>query len=360
MQSSIVGVKAQFLAASSSWFPGNPLYRKLCEAIAADCDLLNLASSRATRGTLVYVFLGAVHFLVLRERRPCPLAAAYLRSGERSELLGVEALFRSYCMENERAIRRLVECRIAQTNDPGRAALIVAGLLKLEELLGRRDLFLVELGSSAGLNLNLDQFRLRYHVRTLSERRSAVFRLGPESSSARVPCRVIGDCSFITRAVGLPRIAGRVGVDLQPPDLSDADEVQWLEALIWPGERRRLRLFRSALRIFQNTPQVVLKGDMVALLPRISSHASTDLDLFVVQTFATSGTQPDLEMALRLTLAEASRERVVRRCAVERRGESFVLIIEVWKQGLCRESHCVGLCDPRGTKLSVGTGESDT
>jgi len=35
-------------------------------------------------------------------------------------------------------------------------------------------------------------------------------------------------------------VAGRIGIDIAPVDVADADAVRWMEALIWPDQVERL------------------------------------------------------------------------------------------------------------------------
>ena len=52
----------------------------------------------------------------------------------------------------------------------------------------------------------------------------------------------------------MPVIVWRVGLDLNPVDVNDEDQVAWLEtAMVWPEEMDRLAHLRAALAIAKNT-----------------------------------------------------------------------------------------------------------
>ena len=47
----------------------------------------------------------------------------------------------------------------------------------------------------------------------------------------------------------VPRVAWRSGLDLNPLDVRNEDDVEWLETLIWPDQPDRLARFRAAVAI---------------------------------------------------------------------------------------------------------------
>nr|WP_307188630.1 DUF2332 family protein [Nocardia amamiensis] len=56
-------------------------------------------------------------------------------------------------------------------------------------------------------------------------------------------------------------VAG-AGVDLNPLDVSDSEEMRWLECLVWPGQPERLRRLRGAVAIARARPADVFSGDL--------------------------------------------------------------------------------------------------
>jgi hypothetical protein len=67
----------------------------------------------------------------------------------------------------------------------------------------------------------------------------------------------------------LPEIRARIGVDLQPLDAADPDDLAWLRACIWPGPAAQPRLDRlaAAAAIAAAEPPQLLAGDLVERLP---------------------------------------------------------------------------------------------
>src|SRR4029077_998420 len=91
---------------------------------------------------------------------------------------------------------------------------------------------LIEVGPSAGLNMIWDSFGVRYR------------KDGATVLSVNVGAPLVIDCELRSERYPpvdpAPSIAGRVGLELNPVDLSNADDRDWLRALIWPDQGSRL------------------------------------------------------------------------------------------------------------------------
>jgi hypothetical protein len=131
-----------------------------------------------------------------------------------------------------------------QTNEVGRSAVLMSGLLAIAESF-QQPVELLELGASAGLNLLLDRYG--YDLGGVGAGNLASpLRLTPEWKGAPPPAaRVV--------------VARRQGVDLHPLDVGrDGDR---LLAFVWPDQPRRLAQLESALAIAAEDPPVVETGE---------------------------------------------------------------------------------------------------
>ena len=116
---------------------------------------------------------------------------------------------------------------------------------------------LVDVGCSAGLNMFCDKYRFDYGEHGVT---------GPDDSPVHIDCRVVGGMPPVEPA--LPIIADRVGIDLNPPDLTDPDDARWLLACVWPGTGRFQRAAR-AIETGRSNPPPVLQGDAPEVLPGV-------------------------------------------------------------------------------------------
>src|SRR5439155_4790807 len=80
------------------------------------------------------------------------------------------------------------------------------------------------------------------------------------------------------------RVAWRAGIDLNPLDVTDPEDVRWLETLVWPEQRDRLRRLRSAVEIARQDPPRLVRGHLNARLAQVAAQAPPDATLVVFHT----------------------------------------------------------------------------
>jgi hypothetical protein len=79
----------------------------------------------------------------------------------------------------------------------------------------------------------------------------------------------------------MPRVLWRAGLDLDPIDLDNADDVAWLETLVWPEQIDRLGRLRAAIAVARVERPRVVKGDLLIDLPEVAAQAPRDATLVV-------------------------------------------------------------------------------
>jgi hypothetical protein len=189
---------------------------------------------------------GALHALVRRGDAP-GLAALY----PPAPLPDEASLWREIAphLDSEPLLRFLDQP--PQTNEVGRAAPFMAGLLAVAELYPL-PLHLFELGASAGLNLLLDRYAhdlggLRAGDLTSRLQLKPAWK-GPPPPQAEV------------------RVLSRAGADLNPLRLPESGER--LLAYVWTDQHARLARVEAALAIAAADPPPVEQGDAADWLDR--------------------------------------------------------------------------------------------
>lgn len=168
--------------------------------------------------------------------------------------------FRRWLPEHWDATTEVIMMRSTQTNEAGRCAVLLPALERLDG-----DLALIEAGASAGLVLYPDRYSYRYDVDGTS------VKLDPDAgpSSVELPCSIDAD-SVPGR---LPDIAWRAGVDLNPIDVRDEDQLAWLETLVWPEHQTRRERLHAAASIAASDPPHLVRGDILQEIPELVARA---------------------------------------------------------------------------------------
>jgi hypothetical protein len=238
-----------------------PVYVALCECAAADeraCALLGEAPPDQRKPNLL---LAALHERVLAGA--APELAAYYRSagGERAPDDGLAAAL-SACLDRAwPVLLQHLRTGATQTNEVARGAAIWPALGEAAAATGNRDLALLDFGCSAGLNLAVDEFALRYRT---DDGRTHARGAPADGQRAEIDARWLG-------AVPLPtggwHLTHRHGLDPAPLNPADAADLRWLQACLWPHDAaRRERLARAAAQIRALPVTIAQADDCIAAI----------------------------------------------------------------------------------------------
>lgn len=235
-----------------------PLYRRLSAAIADDAEVAGLLGSAPDEQAIPVLLFAAVHDLLLADRA-APLAAFYPNLTDHPADGDPYPEFRRFALAHATRIRSVVATRHTQTNEVGRCALFLPALALVGEEAG--PLSLVDVGTSAGLNLLLTRYSYEY-------RPGGAVGTG---SDVHIVCSTRGEPPI---PATMPVIARAVGLDAQPIDVRDADGVRWLEACVWPDQADRFHRLVSAIALVQRHGVDVRHGDAVADLAPLVREAA--------------------------------------------------------------------------------------
>jgi hypothetical protein len=193
--------------ARDEFYSSSPLYERLSKGVAQDAELLALAAQCRKGERIPNLLFAAVHYLLLKGISH-PLKRFYKSLGgyfdSREDPFPD---FRSFCLEQFERIRALVAVRMVQTNEVSRCAGLMPLFVVASKAAAGRPLFLVDLGASAGLNLFWDQYGYLYGDR---------LEAGDRNSPVQIECALRG-LNIPPLPLFFPPLAGRVGVDFEPP-----------------------------------------------------------------------------------------------------------------------------------------------
>lgn len=225
----------------------SPLYEQLALGVAGDHDLIKLLSD-----------------LPFAKQQPNLLfAAARHVSGTPA---GYQH-FRQSVLDNRDAVIATMLTHRTQTNEPARCTALYPLLAALPQPLA-----LLEVGASAGLCLLPDRYSYDYDGSVA----------GAVDSPLTLRCQVEGDPHFAEP--GMVTVAWRAGIDLNPLDVTDPDDVRWLRTLVWPEHHDRLQRLNAAIALAQADPPRIVAGDLNARLGELAAQAPSSATLVVFHT----------------------------------------------------------------------------
>lgn len=235
----------------------NPLYSRLC-AVAGDEPLaVEILSAAPLAQRRPVMLLAAIHDVVLRGS-DAPLAAWY---PSRHGAHAIDALpdgralanaLRQFCAEHRDELLDLVTTRSVQTNEVGRSAVLAPAIASSDSHQPRA---LIELGSSGGLNLFMDRYRIAYRGVEGRER-----CIGPNESSLTLTCdisRGAHNPPFTMAPMG-----SRFGFDRNPLHIDHVDDARWLEACVWADDLERFEQLRIAIDLVASLHPDVRAADL--------------------------------------------------------------------------------------------------
>jgi hypothetical protein len=207
-----------------------------------------------------------------------------------------------------------------------------------------RPLAQIEIGPSAGLNLQWDRYRYVYP--TLPD----AVTWGDPGSTVTLTTELRGGQPLPSLSPPL-EVAWRTGIDVRPVDLADEDAVTWLRALIWPEHVERHARLRAAIEIARRDPIRLVQGDAVDALSGILAEAPQETLLSVFATFALYQIPRDRLRRLLASMQNASKQRDIAFVSIESSGATWSEAFLTWYRRGERATRKLAHCNPHGRWL---------
>ncbi len=292
------------------------LYTALARGVSEDSDMLSIASS-ARQPPVPNLLFAAVHYLLLRGA-PHELSSYYLSlTREPRPPNDAYPSFRDFCQHHESEIRSLMSTRLVQTNEVARCSYMVPAFAMIAEERPGLPLSHVDVGASAGLNLLWDRYAYDYGDAISTGDRSSPVRLEAEIRGDREP--PIPD--------EFPTVVFRIGIDLNPIDVTDPDSALWLRALVWPEHQRRAGQLQAATRIAAVDPPAVVAGDVLTALSGVLDRAPVESTICVSHNHTLNQLSEEDRRRVYAIVEESSAGRELYVLSAEgRRGQSYATL----------------------------------
>jgi hypothetical protein len=257
----------------------HPCYAALCRAFSSDSLLIDLLLSVPLAQRNAMLVLAALHFQALSGHRE--LAPLYAQLGTQLSLAPDDFARRVVdIVHREPTVVSSLLTRHTQTNEPGRSAVFQAVLRELYRR-GIDEVNLIDVGTSAGLNLYVDHYTI---VREPAPPTHSALRFSYESLDA---ADLDGP---------LPAVRSRIGVDLHPLDLRSAPDAQWLRACLWPEDPVRLNRLMALEQIVPTWPPLTfIQAGALEGVERALEMVDPDAANVIMHSWAAAYFEPDLQ-----------------------------------------------------------------
>jgi hypothetical protein len=275
----VVADQAAMVAAAWSP-PGAPASWRLTAAQFAalrdDPELQAIAATIAPHRLPPLLFAAAASLLVL-ELEPEPLRDWFPRVGHPQPALGDDfpVHYRAFCLDHRQRLLELCAAHRYQMNEVGRCADLLPALAASA---GDREIALIDIGTGAGLALHLDRYR---YVFNAADGDTAT--VGDPESNVVLETEVRGG-EPLPPVPAVPRIAKRVGIDVEPLDLGDPSVLAWLAACV-PQEIGAVTRFHHAVGVALANPAPTVRGDALAALPEVLAAIPDNLLVCVIDSY---------------------------------------------------------------------------
>ena len=228
-----------------------------------------------------------------------------------------------------------------QTNEAGRSAILIAGLLWLAQYVPPK-FEMLELGSSAGINTMMDRYRFDL----------GGVCVGPEASPMQIKPEWRGPPPPATK----PEICLIRGCDVAPVDLTDPGASLRLKSYVWPEAYFRMDRIDAAVALANEKAPDVVKADAAEFVSgalRQPQDTGVTRVLFhsIVWQYVPVEQQRTVEAEMAQAAAAATHDKPLAWLMLETNRETFKheLTVRYWdgSEG-CGEPRMLGCAHPHG------------
>ena len=252
----------------------SPLYHALSLSIAEDNEILTIADRASPGQPVPNLLFGAVQYLLARDESDDLRCYYPVFAGEAQSHLEVYPSFRGFVLKHRQEIIALLRSRRVQTNEVRRCAYLFPAILLSAMHFPEKPIALVEIGTSAGLNLLPDQYRYSY---------GDAETYGKDRSPLHIQSSFVGHKPSVLKS-SFPKVFRRIGIDTDIVDPTIEDQVAWLMALIWPEHRERRKMLETALAIRLGFDLDLREGDGFMMINEIVDEIPEDIVPFIYHT----------------------------------------------------------------------------
>lgn len=264
------------------------LYEFLSLKVSEDDEMLELCFEAKSGQPVPNLLFGAIHYLLLKGKEH-QLKRYYPNLTNPPRKVEDETFFyfKDFCNVHREEIIPILKGKLVQTNEVRRCAYLYP-IFSLIYNKVKKPLSLIEIGTSAGLQLLWDKYSYSYGTEEI---------YGDKNSSVHITSEVKGDNTPLILRKS-PPVLSKIGIDLHVSDLRNYEDYLWLKSLIWPEHQERLELFENAAKCYKENPVELIEGDGVTLLKDVVERLPKATAICVFHTHVANQIPEDLKYEL--------------------------------------------------------------
>ncbi len=274
------------------------LYRHIATRISASPEALRAIATLPYRKRNPQLVLAALHYLVL--------------SGE-----GYSAFTES---DPDEAARAAIDMLTGKTNalldivsqrhlfagESRCFGVLYPAIAEAVNLTGATAVGLIDAGSEAGLNLNVDRIGITH---------STGQRAGDPESPVQVACSLVGNNPVPEQTIA--EVVSRIVTGTTLLDVTRSEDIRWMLASIPPDQPERAARLAAEINLAATNPPALMQGDAIDLLPDAIAAVPEDALPVVLTTWMLSGVRPERRDRLPELLQTTARKRKVAWLSIE-------------------------------------------
>lgn len=322
---------------------GSPLYGDLALKIRDDTRLRAIAAHAKPGQPQANLILAAVHYL-LWSGKTHAIAEHYpsIQPGAQPKT-DAFTLFREFCLQHEAELIKLVAARITNTNEAARSTSLYPAFDHIARQ-SREALHMIEIGPSAGFNLNWNHYAYNY----VRDGQNILHRT-PHNAQLTLNTELRGQ-KTPGLSPAIPEVSSKVGLELNPVNLQSPEDRLWLKALIFPELTPRIARLEGAIKTAIAHPPNIKFGNALELLaPTVRALPAQGVPV-IYHSFVTYQLSSAMREQLQDTLLQLSKVRPLYRVSIEWENNEHPVIVSRYENGGCAEV-ILADCNPHGAWL---------
>ncbi len=271
----------------------SPLYAFWSNAIVADDALLDLISTIPQSQPKPNLFFASIQWIAYQNNHPL---VQVLKSPEIANFKESFQLLKQVCSEYEEALIQLFHTRLVQTNEVNRASYLYPLFDEIYQSV-KKPLTLIEIGTSAGILLDVDQFN--YEI--MERNNTKIFG----DAASDITIRAVNNGQPLNISNDLV-IYNRIGIDLNIIQLEQEDDYHWMQSLIWPEHKERKVLLEKIRDVNINCSKTLVEGDFLEIIPNYLEMRNEDSQIVIFHTHVANQFSTELKESLLTMICKLS------------------------------------------------------